>query len=85
MRLPDTNTGWTKTYYYQLGFYNQLTKDWIFKYTGTFHRDNIWWISSTAQLAAKLKTDLTADITGKAGSYRNNVRITVSNPDADVG
>lgn len=84
--FPDTYTGsWTTTYYYQLGFYNQLTKDWIFKYTGFFHRDGIWWITTTQDLAATLTTNLTADITGKAGSYRNDVRLTIANPGANLG
>jgi len=79
--FPDTNTGFTRTYYYQLGFYNLLTKDWTFLYQGRYHRDDIYWISSPTAVTAAFS----ADITGKAGSYRNGVKITVANPGATLG
>jgi len=76
--FPDTNIGSTKRFYYQLGFYNLLTKDWNFIYMGTFSRDSIYWVSTPTNITATLS----ADVTGKAGSYRNNVRLSVANPGA---
>jgi len=79
--FPDTNLQATRVYTYQVGFYNLLTKDWRFIYSGYYNRNNIYWISTPTNITSTFS----ADITGKAGSYRNNVRLTVSNPGANLG
>jgi len=79
--FPDTNTGYTRDYYYQIGFYNLLTKDCLFKYYAKFTRNNPSWISNPLVPS----NNLTADITGRAGSYRNNVKIVVFNPAPSLG
>lgn len=79
--FADTNIRVTRTYYYQLGFYNQLTKDWTFKYYDTFSRADSYWYNTPTNHTSTL----TADITGKAGSYRSGVRITLANPGANLG
>lgn len=74
--VPDTqiNTN-NKYFYYQIGFYNQVNKDWLFSYAGTYSRTSINWISTPTGS----DTNMIADITGKAGAYRTNVSVVIYN------
>jgi hypothetical protein len=72
--VPDTQINSNNNYfYYQLGLYNRLTKDWSFTYSGDFYRTSSAWTSTSASP----DVNLAADITGKAGAYRQNVSIAV--------
>lgn len=65
----------TKTIYYFGGSYNILTKDWSFVYANSITRNwNFWSASPTGVLTA-----MRADITGRAGSYRRNVSVSLFN------
>jgi len=63
-------------FYYQSGFYNEITKDIVFNCANSYYR--VWynWITSLATTYASMQ----GDMEGKAGSYRTNVSITVYNP-----
>ncbi len=79
--LPDMQTGQYNNYFwYHIGYYNLLTKDYTYDYSGRYYR--VWydWLSSVSTYSS-----FYADITGKAGSYRNNVSIYVYNPSINTG
>jgi len=80
--IPDTCTVQTNIYvYYQVGVYDRVTKDFTFNYAGYFYRNWNYWINTpaTTQIA------MAGDMLGKAGSYRNNVSITVDYPSPQTG
>lgn len=75
--IPDginNNGGSYYYYYYQLGIYNKLTKDYKYLYRNSGFYRNPSWVGAGANNQATM----TVDFQGKAGSYRNNVTITVS-------
>ena len=79
--IPDMQIAQYENYFwYHVGYYNLLTKDYTYDYSGRYYRTWSSWDSS-------IPNDSTfyADITGKAGSYRNNVSIYVSNPSIHTG
>lgn len=72
--IPDTQINANNNnFYYQVGFYNLLYKDWLFSYGGTYSRASGSWTSA----ATGAVTTLSADVSGKAGSYRKNVSLIV--------
>ncbi len=72
--IPDTQINAnSNNFYYHIGFYNLLNKDWLFSYAGTFSRSSGSWISNPTGVV----TTLSADVSGKAGSYRKNVSLIV--------
>jgi hypothetical protein len=80
--IPDTQINANNNYfYYQIGFYNLLNKDWLFSYSGSYYRVSSSWISTPA---GSLNTTM-ADISGKAGSYRKNVSIVICNSGITTG
>lgn len=79
--LPDMQVAQYDNYFwYHVGFYNLLTKDYTYSFSGRYHRTWSEWINSVSA-----DSDFYADITGKAGSYRKNVSIFVSNPSINTG
>ena len=79
--IPDMQIAqYENNFWYHVGYYNLLTKDYTYDYSGRYYRTWSSWDSS-------IPNDSTfyADITGKAGSYRNNVSIYVSNPSINTG
>ena len=79
--LPDMPDGQHSTYYfYHIGIYNTLTKLYNFKYSARYYRAWNNWYTSLSNYAALL-----ADIDGKAGSYKDNVTVTVYNPTISTG
>ena len=80
--LPDTQTVQTQTiFYYMLGFYNKLNKDWSFEYANRWYRNSGNYYTSPSHT----QVNLGADIVGKAGSYRNNVSVSVYNSYTQTG
>lgn len=80
--IPDTQINANNNnFYYNIGFYDVLTKDWLFSYGGNYYRWMGYWISSPTGSV----TTLSADISGKAGSYRKNVSLIVQNGGAQTG
>jgi hypothetical protein len=80
--IPDTQINANNNYfYYQIGFYNLLNKDWLFSYAGSYYRWSGSWTSSATGVSAALG----ADISGKAGSYRKNVSLAVYNSGIQLG
>jgi len=78
--LPDTQTVLSTNYFfYQTGFYNQVTKDILYNNAGSFQRST--WISTPSGASI----NLSGDMLGKAGSYRKNVSIIVNNPTPVIG
>lgn len=79
--LPDMQVAqYENHFWYHVGFYNQLTKDYTYSYSGRYYRTWSYWTNSVSN-----DTSFYADITGKAGSYRNNVTVYVSNPSIVLG
>lgn len=75
--VPDTQTGqYTNNFFYQSGFYNQISKDIVFNCANSYSR--IW--NSWSNAIPAVSANMQADMEGKAGSYRTNVSITVYNP-----
>jgi hypothetical protein len=72
--IPDTQINQVSSYfYYYAGFYSLLTKDWQYYYSSSSYRASSGWTSSpNGQIAT-----MAADISGKAGAYRNNVSVVV--------
>ena len=81
--IPDTYINQNSVhFYYFLGFYNKLTKDWQYNtYSYYYYRNWDYWISSPYDYVSLLA----ADISGKAGAYRNNVSVTVGNNNIETG
>lgn len=80
--IPDMQTGQhdDNSFWYHLGVYNTISKDYSFLYAGKYFRDwNYWGTSVSTQ------TSFTADIVGKAGSYKLNTAINVYNPSINTG
>jgi hypothetical protein len=69
-------------FWYHLGYYNLLTKDYTYSYSGTYSRPGSNWITSGGITS---NANFYADISGKAGSYRNNVSVYVNNPSITLG
>lgn len=61
-------------YYFLLGVYNELTKDTKYYYRNQYYRRHSGWRSTPYNEQSTMQIDLE----GKAGSYRNNVSITVT-------
>lgn len=79
--LPDMQiTNSYNYFWYHLGVYNTITKDYSFDYSGTFYRSSGNWASSLTSDA-----NFYADIVGKAGSYKNSVAVYVDNPAISTG
>ena len=73
--IPDTVvTASDNRYHYFLGAYNQLTKDIKYYYRNQYYRRSSGWQST----AVNEETTMLIDLEGKAGSYRDNVTVTVS-------
>lgn len=75
--IPDMQKSQYSSYnnfWYHIGVYSIASKDYSFTYSGNYNR---FWSS----WSSVVPTDASfyADVTGKAGSYRNNVSIFVSN------
>lgn len=72
--IPDMQIGQNSDHVYAfLGFYNLLTKDWQYYYgSNYYYRSWQYWNSA---INTTIST-MAADISGKAGSYRNNVSVT---------
>ena len=80
--IPDTQTSQQQTmFYYQLGYYNLLNKDWSFEYSSRWYRNSGNYYTSPQHN----QPSLGADIVGKAGSYKNNVSVTVYNSYTQTG
>jgi hypothetical protein len=74
--LPDMQFNQYDNHVYALaGFYDTLKKDWQYYSTENYYRYWGYWISTEAAAI----TSMGCDITGKAGSYRSNVSVTISN------
>jgi hypothetical protein len=58
-----------------------LNKDWLFSYAGSYYRSSGSWTSSPTGVV----TLMSADISGKAGSYRRNVTLVVENNGIQTG
>ena len=79
--IPDTQIADYHSYHwYNLGIYNKITKDYYFTYSARYHRNNAYWYNSFSTYTA-----LSADIVGKAGSYKNSVAINVYSPSITTG
>ena len=79
--IPDTPIAQYNNYFwYHIGVYNKVTKDYNYIYSNRFYRQwNLWYTSLTTY------TQLTADIVGKAGSYKANTSVNVYNPSINTG
>jgi hypothetical protein len=79
--IPDMQTAqYNNKFWYHVGLYNFVTKDYLFSHSGTYYRAwNLW--SSTITTNSYFY----ADITGKAGSYRKNVTIYVNDSMTSTG
>ena len=74
--IPDTQIANYHSYHwYNVGIYDKITKDFRFTYSQRYHRNNAYWYNYVPTY-----TSLTADIVGKAGSYKKNTSINVYNP-----
>ena len=57
-----------------IGTYNKLTKDYKYMYrSADYIRSSSWSVAGSSNQAA-----MTVDMQGKAGSYRDNVSLTIS-------
>jgi hypothetical protein len=65
-------------FYLHIGFYNKLNKDWLFSSGESYQRSWSSWFSNPSS-SGTLFTTMGADITGRAGAYRNNVTVKVFN------
>lgn len=64
-------------YFYMIGIYNTLTKVYTYKYRNSgFTRDPTW-----AILTSTLSTTMEVNFEGKAGSYKQNVTVSVDSAD----
>ena len=79
--IPDVPYAQYSNYHwYAVGIYDKVTKDYDLSHAGRHYRQwNYWYTSLSASSA------LTADLTGKAGSYRQNMSVTCYNPTIDTG
>ena len=74
--LPDMQMNQYDNYVYAYaGFYDTLKKDWQYFSAENYYRYWGYWTSTEAGIISTMGTD----ITGKAGSYRSNVSVTISN------
>jgi hypothetical protein len=71
---------YTNIFWYHVGLYNFVTKDYTYSYSGSYSRNNIYWTNGLST-----NSYFYADITGKAGSYRKNVTIFVNNTMINLG
>lgn len=79
--VPDMQTVRQDNYFwYHLGVYNTISKDYSYLYAGKFTRT--WSLWDTSLYAS---TSFTADIVGKAGSYKLNTSINVYNIYVNTG
>ena len=79
--IPDVPYAQYNNYHwYHVGVYDKVTKNYDLLYSGRHYRQWNYWTTSVSASAA-----LTADIVGKAGSYRQNVSINVYNPTISTG
>lgn len=79
--IPDMQTAQQNNYFwYHVGIYNTLTKDYTYTYSARFYR--VWndWPTSVSTYST-----FQADIVGKAGSYKDDVAVTVYNPSISTG
>jgi hypothetical protein len=73
--LPDMQMNQYDNYVYAYaGFYDTLKKYWQY-FSENYYRYWGYWTSKDAGAIGKMGTD----IKGKAGSYRTNVSVTISN------
>lgn len=83
--IPDMSINqYTHTYYLHIGFYSNINKDWLFSSAETFQRTSSSWLSNPSSSGTLLSL-MGADITGKAGAYRNNVTVLVYNNGIQTG
>jgi len=68
-------------FWYHVGLYNFVTKEYIYSHSGSYSRSSIYWTSTLSTT----NSFFYADITGKAGSYRKNVTIYVNNSLINLG
>ena len=74
--LPDMQINQYSNHVYALaGYYDTLKKDWQYFSTESYYRYWEYWTS----IEAGAISTMGCDITGKAGSYRSNVSVTISN------
>lgn len=80
--LPDMQTGQYNgnSFWYHLGVYNTISKDYTFLYAGLYFREWNYWTTGISTYAS-----FSADIVGKAGSYKLNTSVTVYNPSISTG
>ena len=79
--IPDTQIADYHSYHwYHIGIYDKLTKDYSFTLSERYHRNNAYWYNTVPAY-----TTLTADIVGKAGSYKMNTSVNVYNPTISNG
>jgi hypothetical protein len=77
--IPDMSINQNShQYYLHVGFYSKLNKDWLFSSAESYQRSWPSWVSNPSS-SGTLLTSMGADITGKAGAYRNNVSVNVYN------
>ena len=73
--IPDAVvTASDNRYYFLLGAYNKLTKDYKYYYRDQYYRRYTGWQNGPVNEY----TTMSVDLEGKAGSYRNNVSISVA-------
>lgn len=63
------------------GFYDMLTKEWQYTFASNYYR---FWTSWYPGSSGYVST-MAADISGKAGSYRNNVSVTIYDYSIQIG
>jgi hypothetical protein len=81
--IPDMQVAQYESYFwYHIGYYNLLTKDYNYIYSGRYYRTWSSWITFSSITS---DGNFYADISGKAGSYRNNVSVYVDNPSITTG
>lgn len=79
--IPDIQTSQQNNYFwYHIGLYNTKTKDYSYTYSNYFYRSSSNWPTSVTS-----SPTFQADIVGKAGSYKDNVAVTVYNPSINTG
>lgn len=71
---------YVNVFWYHVGLYNFVTKEYVYSYSGSYSRNSLYWSSGLTQNSL-----FYADITGKAGSYRKNVTIFVNNSMINTG
>ena len=79
--IPDVQIAQYHSYHwYQVGIYDKITHDYSFTLAARYHRNSAYWVSSFTANA-----NLYAAITGKAGSYKQNMSVFVNNPTIVTG